>query len=476
MVEKRIRDSKIGKRNLGVDTDTELEQCSGCLGMFKKRGLKIHQARKGCGKGSHRNTSKSEATSIQDTNHSDAHGRVNPKTTCRGKGAHNMEAMDMLTKEIKKEKITGESCREEGNVIAKGQASMEEKTDIRNWFRKEAEVKANIHQIKAKGEEVDSEKNESSIELVDISEDSTQPEHTEGRTEKSGAAAREFKEESTQAENNDRRSAAVMQGNIEKVDIKKGPSNEMLNVQLDLRRWDFQSLCGSEYLNDRIIDVYFRLIQERNEADLSLPKVYACSSHLYTGIVLRGLEATSKLHRRNDLRMKELIFVPIHNDQLFHWSLIVVETSTKVVYYFDSIPRERIHSPAPRIIKKYMEKYYENRGEKVSFKIKRKVDAPCQENGYDCGVFVCQYAEKIARRSPLNFSQKDLNHPLARARDRMIQELLEGRINLEWRMVYWANEVGRKQRDSGEFREKEEKVKEDTLKVEKQQRRRQKIK
>ena len=102
MVEKRIRDSKIGKRNLGVDTDTELEQCSGCLGMFKKRGLKIHQARKGCGKGSHRNTSKLEATSIQDTNHSDAHGRVNPKTTCRDKGAHNMETMDMLTKEIKK--------------------------------------------------------------------------------------------------------------------------------------------------------------------------------------------------------------------------------------------------------------------------------------------------------------------------------------------------------------------------------------
>ena len=179
------------------------------------------------------------------------------------------------------------------------------------------------------------------------------------------------------------------------------------------------------------------------------------------------------MYRREDLRMKELIFFPIHNDRLFHWSLIVVETSTKVVYYFDSIPRERIYSTAPRIIKKYMEKYYENRGEKVFFKIKRREDAPCQENGYDCGVFVCQYAEKIARRSPLNFSQKDLNHPLARARDRMIQELLEGRINLEWRMEYWANEVGRK-RDSGEYRKKDEKG--NTLKVEKQQRRKQKIK
>ena len=459
-----------------MDTDTELDQCSVCLGKFKKRGLKIHQTKTGCGKhlsGSHRNTSKSEATSTQDTNHSDAHGRVNLKTICRGKGAHNMEAMDMLTKEIKKEKMTGESWREEGNVIANGKASKEEKTDIRNWFRKEAEGKANIQQIKAKVDEVDSEKKESNIELVDISEDATQPEPTEGRTEKSVAAARDFREEYTKIKNNERRSVATTHGNIEKVDIKKGPADEKLNVRLDLKRWDFQSLCGSEYVNDRIINEYFRLIQERNEADSSLPKVFACCSQLYTVIGWRGLEETLKMYRREDLRMKELIFFPIHNDRLFHWSLIVVETSTKVVYYFDSIPRERIYSPAPRIIKKYMEKYYENRGEKVFFKIKRREDAPCQENGYDCGVFVCQYAEKIARRSPLNFSQKDLNHPLARARDRMIQELLEGRINLEWRMEYWANEVGRK-RDSGEYRKKDEKG--NTLKVEKQQRRKQKIK
>ena len=322
-------------------------------------------------------------------------------------------------------------------------------------------------------DEVDSEKKESNIELVDISEDATQPEPTEGRTEKSVAAVRDFREEYTKIKNNERRSVATTHGNIEKVDIKKGPADEKLNVRLDLKRWDFQSLCGSEYVNDRIINEYFRLIQERNEADSSLPKVFACCSQLYTVIGWRGLEETLKMYRREDLRMKELIFFPIHNDRLFHWSLIVVETSTKVVYYFDSIPRERIYSPAPRIIKKYMEKYYENRGEKVFFKIKRREDAPCQENGYDCGVFVCQYAEKIARRSPLNFSQKDLNHPLARARDRMIQELIEGRINLEWRMEYWANEVGRK-RDSGEYRKKDEKG--NTLKVEKQQRRKQKIK
>ena len=111
-------------------------------------------------------------------------------------------------------------------------------------------MKANIQQIKAKVDEVDSEKKESNIELVDLSEDATQPEHTEGRSEKSVAAVRDFREESTKAENNERRSVASTHGNIEKVDVKKGPANEVLNVRLDLKWWDFQSLCGSEYVND----------------------------------------------------------------------------------------------------------------------------------------------------------------------------------------------------------------------------------
>merc|ERR1739840_7953 len=121
-----------------------------------------------------------------------------------------------------------------------------------------------------------------------------------------------------------------------------------------------------------------------------------------------------------------------------HWILVAVETSTKTLNYFDSLERERIFSPGPRKVKKFMEKHYKDRGETVTFKIKRRKDAPLQENGYDCGVFLCQYAERIARRSTLNFSQKDLY--LADTRERMTQELLEGRINPDWQMVNWEKQ------------------------------------
>merc|ERR1739838_1007219 len=231
----------------------------------------------------------------------------------------------------------------------------------------------------------------------------------------------------------------------EKVDIRRGPEDEYLNQRLHLRRGDFQSLSGTRYLDDTIIDKYMKLIRERNEADPKLPEIYTCITQLYTATVNSGFAHTQGWVKE-DLRMKDLIFFPIHNPRLPHWSLVAVETSTKTVNYFDSLEFERIYGQGPKRVKEFMEKHYKDRGETVTFRMKRRQDAPLQENGYDCGVFLCQYAERIARRSTLNFSQKDLY--LADARERMTQELLEGRINPDWRMVNWVKEVWKNQKNN----------------------------
>ena len=438
-----------------MNTDTDLVQCGVCRGKFKKRGLKIHQTKAGCAKqlsDSHRNKNKSEATSTQDTNHSDASGRVSLKTTRQGNGVQDtgaMENLNKVTKEIIIKKMAGETCNEEGMVAKEKVSSLkntkvrEEKTDIRNWFKKKERLKEeNIHQIKSEEDVV------SGAEIIDLTEEITPSENKEEEMaehgkEKVGAAIIELKKVGT---------ASSRQGKVkEKVDIQRGPEEEYLNKRLHLRRRDFQSLSGTRYLYDTIIDKYLKLIRERNEADSSLPGIYTCITHLYTATVMQGLKHTA-WWVKEDLRMKDLIFFPIHNERMFHWSLIAVETSTKTVNYFDSLERERIFSPAPKTIKQFMEKHYRDRGETVTFKIKRRQDAPLQENGYDCGVFLCQYAERIARRSSLNFCQKDLD--LACARERMTQELLEGRINPDWRMVKWVKEVWKNQKNRNENKEK----------------------
>merc|ERR1711874_441307 len=127
-------------------------------------------------------------------------------------------------------------------------------------------------------------------------------------------------------------------------------------------RRDFISLSGSNYVNDHIITGYMKLIRDRNEA-YKLPEVYACSTYLYTKLHLLGFEQGSRDMKnwiKEDLRRKEMIFVPIQKND--HWSLIAVKPKTKVIEYFDSILGRRKSSDAPRILKQFMEKYYHDKG------------------------------------------------------------------------------------------------------------------
>ena len=218
---------------------------------------------------------------------------------------------------------------------------------------------------------------------------------------------------------------------------------------LNLKREDFRCLIGRNYLNDQIIDQYLILVQRRNESSPDLPKVQACTTFLYTKLKKCGLEEGSKQTERwlpEDLLEKDLILFPIHNQH--HWSLIVAETQERTIHYFDSLEGSRQNSPAPGMIKNYMERCHREKGEEAQYRIKIREDAPLQTNGVDCGVFLCQYAERVARKSGMSFTQRDM----AQARERMIDELLEGKVFSDW-----GRYKGRIQPDKGGTKQKKTK-------------------
>ena len=98
------------------------------------------------------------------------------------------------------------------------------------------------------------------------------------------------------------------------------------------------------------------------------------------------------------------------------------------VHYFDSLAGSRHLSAAPGMMKRYMEEQHRKIGEETEYTISVREDAPLQYNGVDCGVFVCQYAERMARGSRMDFSQKDMGE----TRERMIEELMRGEISSDW--------------------------------------------
>ena len=49
---------------------------------------------------------------------------------------------------------------------------------------------------------------------------------------------------------------------------------------------------------------------------------------------------------------------------------------------------------------------------------------PQQTNGFDCGIFVCEYAENISRKAEFNFTQKDTDF----IRERIKTEIILGTL------------------------------------------------
>ena len=57
------------------------------------------------------------------------------------------------------------------------------------------------------------------------------------------------------------------------------------------------------------------------------------------------------------------------------------------------------------------------------FKIRIRNDAPMQETSVDCGVFICQYEDRLSMRTAMNLRQKRLEG----VGEKMTLELMEGK-------------------------------------------------
>lgn len=93
------------------------------------------------------------------------------------------------------------------------------------------------------------------------------------------------------------------------------------------------------------------------------------------------------------------MFIPINDDDQTsenprfqsggsHWSLVLVSIVDGVAFYYDSISRTNVEE-ARRIIQKLSKVL------KIELRFIPLNDTPQQENGSDCGVYVCMFMEHL---------------------------------------------------------------------------------
>lgn len=101
------------------------------------------------------------------------------------------------------------------------------------------------------------------------------------------------------------------------------------------------------------------------------------------------------------------IFIPINSGNN-HWSLIVIDVENRKLFSVDSLgyslKKER------KEMLGWMEA--EHRAKKKTFNAKKWTSksktVPLQENGYDCGVFMCMFAAFLSNDKSITFSQRDI--------------------------------------------------------------------
>ncbi|CAE6516581.1 unnamed protein product [Rhizoctonia solani] len=194
---------------------------------------------------------------------------------------------------------------------------------------------------------------------------------------------------------------------------------------------DLKRLKPAQWLNDEVINFYGALILGRSE-EAQKGKGKALDAHYFNTFFFAKLEdmgyeksRIGKWTKKIDIFKKDVVLIPVNLGNA-HWTCAAINFQKKRIEYHDSMGRKR--GKIYKILREYLSKEHKDK-KKKDFDFSGWEDyfddnAPQQENGYDCGVFSCQYMECLSRGAPFAFGQENMSY----LRQRMILEIMRGKL------------------------------------------------
>ncbi|NWU37628.1 SENP2 protease, partial [Hylia prasina] len=195
--------------------------------------------------------------------------------------------------------------------------------------------------------------------------------------------------------------------------------------KLSVTREDICTLQPIGWLNDKIMNFYMNLVVERSKKE-GYPTVYAFNTFFYAKLSSTSYKEVKKWTQGVDIFKHDIIFVPVHLRS--HWTLLVVDLRKKTIKYFDSLGQKGDHI-CKTILKYLQEESREKRRiELTAFEwtlhSMGRQEIPLQNNGNDCGVFVCKFADFISRDKPLTFTAEHMPY----FRRKMVWEIIHQQL------------------------------------------------
>lgn len=200
---------------------------------------------------------------------------------------------------------------------------------------------------------------------------------------------------------------------------------------IPLSQHDMLTLTGLNWVNDQVIEFYLQMIAKRSNTpdarSLNFPRIHVMNTYFFTRLCQGGFDTVKKWTKKLDVFDYDMLVIPVHNMEV-HWAVIVVDFRVPGVFYYDSMKEEDesdiLHAKAflTQVIKYLQDEHDHKKDSQLDLKsyVKEVVDTcPQQENGSDCGLFVCKVVEYLSRDVGLRFDQNDMPY----FRQRMIWEI-----------------------------------------------------
>ncbi|KAI8612855.1 hypothetical protein BC830DRAFT_1161778 [Chytriomyces sp. MP71] len=198
-----------------------------------------------------------------------------------------------------------------------------------------------------------------------------------------------------------------------------GPNPVVSGFSVDLTREDIRTLDPKTWLNDEIINFYGQLMMDRAKRNPDqYPKIHFFNTFFYETLK-KGYAGVRRWTKKFDLFSLDYVIIPVHMGM--HWCCSVINFRLKRIEYYDSLYGG--NALLFRLYRGYLQAESQDKRKKPfdfdEWTDYCPKDIPGQENGHDCGVFTCMFAEYASRGADFDFAQRHMSY----LRQRMVYEI-----------------------------------------------------
>jgi len=204
---------------------------------------------------------------------------------------------------------------------------------------------------------------------------------------------------------------------------EEGSGEDILSecFNLQIKKDDIWRLRDCEWLNDEVINFYMEVLLDRcKKSPAKLPKCHFFNSFFYPLLAKDGYSRVRKWSRKVDIFEMDKVVVPVHMGN--HWCLAVVNFREKRFEYYDSLGGS--NSTCLKALRQYVKEEHKDKKKKEidlsDWTDYTPSDIPHQRNGYDCGVFMCKYADYVSKNQGFTFGQNQMQY----FRKRLVLDIL----------------------------------------------------